>query len=301
MENRDVIRIVGVRKQFISPTLFIRIFAETMVRRFYIFCDESIKKGKLFSNFYGGALIESKDHKLISDVLEEKRENILRTSELKWQKITKLNATQYIDAIDTFFDFIQANKVKIRIMFTNNRFVKPDLKEEHLENEYLLLYYQFLKHSFGLRFLNANDDNHLELFLDKIPDTTENCKKFKDYLLGLQFLPDFLDANIKISEQQISEVDSKNHVIMQYLDVVLGAMSSKLNKGFDKIDDATGKRGNRTIAKEKVYKHINKRIRLIYPNFNIGITTGKQSNFENILLMPYRHWVFMGKNSVLKE
>ncbi|WP_332453357.1 DUF3800 domain-containing protein [Chryseobacterium aquaticum] len=272
-----------------------------MKKRYYIFCDESIKKGKLFSNFYGGAMIDSKDFKLVSDVLEEKRVNILQTSELKWQKINKQNYKHYIDSIDTFFDFIQANKIKIRIMFTNNRFVKPDLKEEHLENEYLLLYYQFLKHSFGLRFLSPNDENHLELFLDKIPDTKENCKKFKEYLLGLQFLPDFLDSNIKISEQQISEVDSRNHIIMQNLDVVLGAMSAKLNKAFNEINIETGKRGNRTIAKEKVYKHINNRIRLIYPNFNIGITTGKQSNFENILIMPYRHWVFMGKNSVLRE
>lgn len=272
-----------------------------MKRRYYIFCDESIKKGKLFSNFYGGAMIDSKDVKLISDVLEEKRTNILKTSELKWQKITKHNHKQYIDAVDTFFDFIQANKVKIRIMFTDNRFVKPDLREEHLENEYLLLYYQFLKHAFGFRFLNFKEENNLEIFLDKIPDTKENCHKFKNYLFGLQYLPEFIDANVKISKQQISEVDSKNHIIMQYLDVVLGAISAKLNKSFDEKNIETNKRGNRTIAKEKVYKHINKRIRLIYPHFNIGITTGKKSNFENILLMPYRHWVFIGKNSVLKE
>lgn len=124
-------------------------------------------------------------------------------------------------------------------MFTNNEFVKPDLKEEHLENEYLLLYYQFLKHSFGLRFLNANDDNHLRTVLRQNSRTHEAVRNSK--IIGTSVSAWFLDANIKISEQQISEVDSKNHVIMQYLDVVLGAMSSKLNKGFDKIDDATGK------------------------------------------------------------
>jgi hypothetical protein len=269
-----------------------------MKKRYYIFCDESVKKGNLYSNFYGGVLIESKDHKLISDVLEEKRTNILKTSELKWQKITQHNHKQYIDAIDTFFDFIQAGKIKLRIMFTDNKIVKPDLREEQLENEYLLLYYQFLKHAFGLRFLNPKDENNLEIFLDKIPDTKENCKRFKKYLLGLQSLPDFLDANIKILEQQISEVDSKSHVIMQYLDVVLGSMAAKLNKTFLEKSVKTGKRGNRSIAKEKVYKHINKRIRLIYPNFNVGITTGKQSNFENLYHMPYRHWVFIGKNSI---
>lgn len=263
-----------------------------MKKRYYIYCDESVKKGKLYSNFYGGAMVESKDHSLICDVLEEKRLNLIRTSEIKWQKIDKINYKLYIDAIDTFFDFIQAGKIKIRIMFTNNRHTKPDLTKEHLDNEYLLLYYQFLKHAFGFKFLNPNDENYLEIFLDRIPDKEDKKTKFKKYLFGIQQLPDFIDANIKINQNQISEVDSKNHIIMQYLDVVLGAMAIKLNKGFDIIDEFTKKRGKRTIAKEKVYKHINKRIRLIYPNFNIGITTGKKDNFENILLMPYRHWEF---------
>lgn len=269
--------------------------------RYYIYCDESIKKGKYYSNFYGGAMVDSNDYELIKDVLEEKRINLIQTSELKWQKIDKQNYIHYIDAIDTFFDFIQAGKVNVRIMFTDNRFTKPDLSLEQRQNEYFLLYYQFLKHAFGLRFLNPNELNFLELFLDSIPDKKEKNKKFKNYLYGIQYLPDFIDANIKIHRNHISEVDSKNHIIMQYLDVVLGAMALKLNKMFDVKDPQTNQRGKRTIAKEKVYKHINKRIRLIYPNFNIGITTGKQEKFENILFMPYRHWKFLGKGSRVNE
>jgi hypothetical protein len=269
--------------------------------RYYIYCDESIKKGKYYSNFYGGAMVNAKDYNLIKDVLEEKRINLIQTSELKWQKIDKVNYKVYIDAIDTFFDFIQAGKIKVRIMFTNNQFVNPDLQKEQLDNEFLLLYYQFLKHSFGLRFLNKNEHNHLELFLDNIPDTKDKRKKFKEYLHGIQYLPDFIDANIRINKHQISEVDSKNHIIMQYLDVVLGAMALKLNKMLLIKDPITNKRGKRTIAKEKVYNHINKRIRLIYTNFNIGITTGKQGSFDNIYIMPYRHWVFMGKGSILRK
>lgn len=269
--------------------------------RYYIYCDESIKKGKYYSNFYGGAMVDSKDYELIKDVLEGKRVNLIQSSELKWQKIDKLNYKNYIDAIDTFFDFIQAGKVKIRIMFTNNRFTNPELSLEQKNNEFLLLYYQFLKHAFGLRFLNPNEENYLELFLDSIPDKKEKKEKFKNYLYGIQHLPSFIDANIKIHRNHISEVDSKNHIIMQYLDIVLGAIALKLNKMFDEKDSITNKRGKRTLAKEKVYKHINKRIRIIHPNFNIGITTGKKERFENVYLMPYRHWVFHGKGSKLKE
>ncbi|MCU0328220.1 MAG: DUF3800 domain-containing protein [Chitinophagales bacterium] len=258
-------------------------------------------KGTHYSNFYGGAMINAKDFKLITDVLEEKRICSIKTSELKWQKIDKVNYLAYIDAMDTFFDFIQAGKIKIRIMFTNNRYTKPDFDNEQLSNQYLKLYYQFIKHTFGLKYLKQNEKTNLEIFLDKIPDKEANFIRFKEYLYGIQFLPDFIDINLKINYNQISEVDSKNHIIMQYLDVVLGAMALKLNKMFEIKDKSTNKRGKRTIVKEKVYKHINKRIRLIYPNFNVGITTGKNGNFENTFLMPYRHWEFKGKNSVLKK
>ncbi|BCJ87503.1 hypothetical protein skT53_24880 [Effusibacillus dendaii] len=50
--------------------------------------------------------------------------------------------------------------------------------------------------------------------------------------------------------------------------------------------------GKRTIAKEKLYKHINKRIREIYPNFNIGISAGTK-NIHDRWLHPYRHWLFV--------
>ena len=53
-------------------------------------------------NFYGGAMVDSKDYSLICDVLEEKRINLIKTSEIKWQKIDKINYNHYIDAIDTY-------------------------------------------------------------------------------------------------------------------------------------------------------------------------------------------------------
>lgn len=80
--------------------------------RYYIYCDESIKKGKYYSNFYGGAMVDAKDYSLIKDVLEEKRINLLQTSELKWQKINKFNYKHYVDAIDTFFDLFKQVKLK---------------------------------------------------------------------------------------------------------------------------------------------------------------------------------------------
>ena len=73
---------------------------------------------------------------------------------------------------------------------------------------------------------------------------------------------------------QIAEVDSHEHSILQAVDVVLGSMQFRLNDFHRAKPPGQARRGKKTIAKEKLYKRISQRIRSIYPNFNIGISTG---------------------------
>jgi hypothetical protein len=60
-------------------------------------------------------------------------------------------------------------------------------------------------------------------------------------------------------------------------------------------------RGSRTIAKEKLFNQISVRIRQIYPNFNIGITTGTQGDRTKFWVHPYRHWLFIANQSEVDE
>lgn len=99
-----------------------------------------------------------------------------------------------------------------------------------------------------------------------------------------------------MNRQQIAEVNSKDHVLMQCLDVVLGAMAFRLNNKHLAKPPGALRRGKRTIAKEKLYKHISTRIRQIYPNFNVGESTGLQGNAANRWKHPYRHWKLIPKN-----
>jgi hypothetical protein len=67
------------------------------------------------------------------------------------------------------------------------------------------------------------------------------------------------------------------------------------------LDKPQGKkrRSQKTRTKERIYQHINERIRELYPYFNIGITTGHQGNLANRWRHAYRHWNFQSKSSVM--
>jgi hypothetical protein len=51
---------------------------------FYIFCDESLKRGKYYSNFYGGILIDKIDFEKVKNVLLSKVQDLeIENSEQK--------------------------------------------------------------------------------------------------------------------------------------------------------------------------------------------------------------------------
>ncbi len=269
-----------------------------MTLEYIIYADESIDKGKFYSNFYGGALVSSKELAFVIQALQTEKETQNLYSEIKWSKVTAQYLDKYKTMMDTFFTMVELNKVKIRIMFTQNRYVPQGLTRQQQATKYHLLYYQFIKHAFGLAYIpSTNQGVRLRIYLDKMPDTKEANTQFKAYLSGLQQSPPFRRAKIAIPLDQIAEIDSHNHVVLQCLDVVLGAMQFRLNNLHLEKLEGTRRRGKRTLAKEQLYKHILGRIRKIYPNFNVGITTGQQGNKANRWHHPYRHWLFIPANA----
>ena len=140
------------------------------MKGFYIFCDESLKKGKYYSNFYGGLLINKEDFQKVNNALLSKLQDLnVENSELKWSIVNTFSLNHYIQMMDVFFEFIKANVIKVRIMFTDNRFLAKDLSKEHHDKEYHLLYYQFLKHAFGLKYIYSDIPIDLKIFLMNFP------------------------------------------------------------------------------------------------------------------------------------
>lgn len=266
--------------------------------QYMIYCDESDDKGRFYSNFYGGALLRSNDRDLIEARLLTVKSKTRLRGEMKWTKISEYNKEEYTIILNEFFNIIKDGLVKVRIMFTQNINQNNHIDYDN-EDEYFMLYYQFVKHAFGLRYCNPQRTHYVNVavLMDDVPQKVEHFENFKDYMSSLSDYPVFNRNRIRINRADIADVNSQNHLILQMVDVVLGAMQFRLNEKHAIKPEGQKRRSKRTRAKERVYKAINWNIREIYPNFNIGITTGQADGEEDRWRHPYRHWCFVPKGS----
>ena len=275
-----------------------------MTRELILYCDESDSSGKHFGNFYGGALVESKHQAEVIARLAACKLRLNLFGELKWQKITEPYAQKYIDFLEEVVALVKEGKLKIRIMFTQNYYSAHRLTSEQRENGFFLLYYQFIKHAFGLRHAGVPGvRTGVRIYFDKLPDTSEKCAAFKGFVTGLNSNSGFRRSNVHIRTDQLAEVDSKEHVILQALDVVLGSIPFPLNDKHKEKPEGSRTRGKRTIAKERVYKRVLAEIRSAYSGkaFNIGISTGMDAGLESRWNDPCRHWLFKPANGVVRS
>lgn len=270
-------------------------------KHYIIYADESDKRGRYFSNFFGGVLLAAEERERISDELQNKKNELGLLHELKWQNVDATCVDRYIEFVRTYFTYIASSRLKVRIMFTQNMRIPVGLMERHHDLQYFLLYYQFIKHAFGLKFADHNPYQavFVSVLPDKIPDTKDRVDKFKDYLCRIPGSSYMRGANLYIPRSSIADVDSERHVILQGLDIILGSMCSKLNGKLKDIPAGKRRRGKRTVAKEKLYREINAEIRKIYPNFNVGVSTGCHYGPSDRWTHPYRHWLFTPKGHVM--
>jgi hypothetical protein len=199
--------------------------------------------------------------------------------------------------MDCFFDLIAAGKVKIRIMFRQNTIQPRYLTPDHHEQKFFILYYLFLKKGFGLDCSPVvRGGVRVRIYPDQIPDTKAKLDRFRNFLARLSNRPEFRERNIRVAKEDITDVISHDHVILQCLDIVLGAMHFKLNDLQKKRVPGKVHREKRTREKDKLYKLINFRIRQIYSNFNIGVSTARREN-DSRWTDEYRHWILMPRAS----
>ena len=265
----------------------------------FIWLDESDRHGEFYSNFYGGILINSRYYR---EVMERMRSIVLKSGindEIKWQKVNEYHYEKYIRIVDELFDIAKEGKLKIRIFFRHNQYTASRLTPEEKKADYQMLYYQFIKFAFGLPYASENELDSMTLYLDEIPLRQIERDEFISHIRDLANDPILKKKGLHIAEDGIVEVNSKQHLPLQFMDVILGAICFKLNEK-DKLKvEGENKIGKRTLLKLKLYKHISMRIRELYPNFNIGVTTPIRIPSDS-WTQVYRHWSFIPKYHIHK-
>ncbi|RIJ24003.1 hypothetical protein D1224_07090 [Henriciella barbarensis] len=263
-------------------------------RHYIIYSDESDKKGKYYSNFFGGVLLKAEDREEIDALLNEKKIELNLNREIKWDRVTANYLEKYKEFISFYFSFVATSRLRVRLMFTQNIHVPKGLSKEQVEERYLRLYYQFYKHAFGIKYCNPNslDRVYFHIFPDQIPENGEKIRAFKSRVSSIPEAYDMRGINVTIPVRHINDIDSSEHVILQGLDIILGSVCAQLNGKLYVKPDGSRRRGKRTVAKEKLYRHINTEIRQIRPGFNVGVNTGTNLGPRDRWTDPYRHWLF---------
>jgi hypothetical protein len=272
-----------------------------MPERLIIFCDESVAKGPFYSHFYGGALVRAEDREALEREIAAKKGALNLNGEVKWTKITENYADKYIELVDFIFDLVESGRLKVRIMFTQNIHIPPDFDEEKIDNQYFLLYYQFIKNAFGLRHWRQGDNHEtaeVSVYIDDPPQTHAKFGRFADYIASLSSYPAFSQGGVSFPRAEVAKVNSHQHNILQAVDIILGGVQSRLNEHHTKVVPPARRRSKRARAKERVYARIKDRIWKIYPNFNVGASTGC-TNKSDRWLHPYRHWNLVAYGSTV--
>ena len=264
-------------------------------REYIFFCDESDRKGPFFSNFYGGVRVGASELTAVNAALLARKQALGLTSEVKWEKTDATNVERYEKMMRAFFEAVQAHSLAVRVMFTQNVHVPRGLTEAHVADAYYILYYQFLKHAFGLRYLPPHaQPPRLRIYLDEIGETEEKAAQFRGFVAGLAQEKNIRAHKLTLLPEDIARVRSHDHILMQCLDVVLGSITFRLNNKHLAIPAGLKRRGKRTVAKERLYKFILAEIKRVTgrPHFNIGMSTSPSCYPQGFWSDPYMHWRF---------
>jgi hypothetical protein len=261
---------------------------------YIIFCDESDTSGKYYSSFYGGVMVGSSQYNQITARLNAEKQRLHLYGEAKWSKVSAQYLAKYQALIRAFFLELRTGQARVRIMFRQNAHQPVGLTREQIEGTYFRLYYQFIKHAFGLAFHTpGTQPTRLKVYFDEFPETREAASQFKGFILGLKDNPRIRQAGLTLGAEDIAEIRSHDHVLAQCLDIVLGAMAFRLNDKHREIPPGKRRRGRRTVAKEQLYRTILAEIRQLKPGFNVGISTGIAGDPSARWHAPYLHWRFM--------
>ncbi len=209
------------------------------------------------------------------------------SGEIKWKSLSEANYECYIEFVDTLFESILSGEVKFRQMFLDRTFVWQPKRDQaeitDIESQFKL-YYQFLKHAFGLKYLpRAAGVDQIELLVRLDNHSSQpNKEKLVDFCATLPRILERHDVRVSVSF-----LNSKKAPRIQVWDLLIGAAGSHGNRMHLKRSD--GQRGmtKKQKLRDNFCKHVYQSLKNIDAQtrgskaFNWFETTGLGTNFAN--------------------
>lgn len=273
-------------------------FFGVFMAKYQIFADEAWTHGTPPPNryhcFFGGKIgLESDIDSLQTALLSIKaRAGILH--EVKWSNVSAKNLNYYIELIDCLKHYILSRDIKYRQMFRDRSFhvtPTPDISELDVQFK---IYYQYIKHMFGIRFLPEDNSSGIEILVRLDGHSSEKHKtKLKDYIERLPQTLNRHDITLNVTYE-----NSKHSMRLQVCDLMMGAAGYYGNKFHLRREN--GRRGmtKKQKIKKALAKHIYNMLKDIDAEtrgskaFNWFESTGTNGDTENYLHHNIRIWKF---------
>lgn len=204
--------------------------------RYEIYADEAWTHSSppllRYHCFFGGIFgSQSLLGRLETELIKIKQVNNLASAEVKWSALKPAKLLAYIQLIDCFFDHLDSANLTYRQMFRDRSFVYCDQsgntssEKTELDVQFML-FYQFIKHSFGIQFLPVIHDVKHEILVRLDGHSSQRHKDdLECYINNLNQHWGRNDIIVKASF-----IDSKSSNVLQLCDVIMGAAGSYGNK-----------------------------------------------------------------------
>ncbi|WP_456479724.1 DUF3800 domain-containing protein [Nautilia sp.] len=184
-----------------------------------VYCDENLpdlftsQKAKDKYMFIGGIWIDAKLRDEIKAKVKELRKKYNCFGEIKWVNVTPSKEDFYKEIVKLFFTYNE-NQVRFRTIMIEAKKVIWSYHQEDKELGFYKFYYQMLNKW-------ISDYNEYKIFVD--------VKKNRD-LTRLKILKEVLTNSSKNSYiERVQALPSKEVVLIQLADLLIGAVSAKLN------------------------------------------------------------------------
>lgn len=248
--------------------------------------------------FFGGIMASSKTMIDLEENIRQLKKEYDFRREIKWTHVSRRDELFFIKLIEIFRDMMldPAYDLKYRQLFLDRAISYKGEPSTTLEAQYKV-YYQFIKHSFGLQYIDfplnliINLDTHsshvhksrLREFSDRLPTILNKENRLK---LSLHF------------------IESRKSLVLQLCDLLMGAAGYYGNNLYNLKQENQKRISQNQSVKKAIGKTVYDAFRIINSDargrkaFNWFETTGLDNDRFNHFNHKLRIWKFEAKESI---